>query len=266
MCFVITTPLSYVREIEKFAFSYVIADFLILITTIVILIFSTIKVSNDGWGEEVVAFNSATWLSMIGSAIYAYEGFGTILPLLDVAEKPELFSRTLFMVLATVFTVYTGFGTYCYFVYGKDLKDPLITANLLPQGLLVYIIKIAYCCNLILTFPLTVYPANIIIESYIFGSMEPSKKRTHLKNLSRTIVSFIGVATCMGVGQGVDKFISLSGTVACTPISFFLPAMFHLKLAGELTKKERYIDYAIILLSILILIFCTGFTLWTWND
>jgi len=67
---------------------------------------------------------------MIGSAVYAYEGFGTILPVLDVAERPELFERTLLMVLVTVFALYTSFGVYCYLVYGQDLVDPLITANL----------------------------------------------------------------------------------------------------------------------------------------
>jgi solute carrier family 36 (proton-coupled amino acid transporter) len=203
---------------------------------------------------------------MIGSSIYAYEGFGTILPLLDVAEKPELFSRTLFYVLATVFGLYTSFGVYCYLIYGEDLIDPLITANLQPQGLLVYSIKVAYCFNLFLTFPLTVYPANIIIESYVFAKMGQSKKRTYLKNLSRSFVSFVGVATCMAVGQGVDKFISLSGSVACTPISLTLPAIFHLKLAGPLTKTQRIIDYSIIGLSFIILIYCTGFTLVTWDS
>lgn len=170
ICFAITTPLSYVREIEKFAFSYVLADFLILLTTIVILVYSTIRIVNEGNGKDVVMINTATWLSMIGSAVYAYEGFGTILPLLDVAEKPEVFSKTLFYVLATVFVLYTSFGVYNYVVYGSELVDPLITANL-GQGFLVNCIKIAYCVNLILTFPLTVYPANIIIESYVFAKM-----------------------------------------------------------------------------------------------
>ena len=202
---------------------------------------------------------------MIGSAVYAYEGFGTILPWLDVAEKPELFNKTLLVVLATVFTVYTSFGVYCYFIYGDSLVDPLITANLQPQGLLVYIIKVAFSINLVLTFPLTVYPANIIVESYLFEGTKASKTRTYLKNLSRTIVSMIGVGVCVVVGSEVDKFISLSGTLACTPISFFLPAMFHLKLAGPLTKTEKFIDYGIIGLSMLILVFCTGFTLWTWK-
>jgi hypothetical protein len=146
------------------------------------------------------------------------------------------------------------------------LVDPLITKYLEPQGLLVYMIKIAYSINLVITFPLTVYPANIIIESYMFGHMEPSKTRTSLKNISRTLVSLIGVATCFFVGQGVDKFISLSGTFACTPISILLPAMFHLKLAGPLTPLQKWTDYAMIGLSVLIVLFCSSFTIYTWND
>lgn len=203
---------------------------------------------------------------MIGSAVYAYEGFGTVLPILDVAERPELFEKTLFAVLSTVFLLYTSFGVYCYFIYGDKLVDPLITAYLEPQGLLVYLIKIAYSINLVITFPLTVYPANIIIESYLFGSMSPSKKRSFFKNLSRTVVSLIGICTCLAVGQGVDKFLSLSGTLACTPISFLLPAIFHLKLATPLTPTQRAIDYTVITLAIIIQIFCTAFTIYTWND
>jgi hypothetical protein len=49
----VTTPLSYVREIEKFAFSYVLADILILATTLVILGFSTYKLTNEGWGKDI---------------------------------------------------------------------------------------------------------------------------------------------------------------------------------------------------------------------
>ena len=53
LCFLMTTPLSFVREIEKFAFSYVFADLLILVTTILILGFSTYKLTKDGWGENI---------------------------------------------------------------------------------------------------------------------------------------------------------------------------------------------------------------------
>ena len=53
ICFVITTPLSFVRKIEKFAFSHVFADILIFVTTIVILVFAGLNVKDNGWGEGV---------------------------------------------------------------------------------------------------------------------------------------------------------------------------------------------------------------------
>ena len=43
--FVVITPLTLIRHIEKFAFTYIFADILILITAIVIVIFASIHIS-----------------------------------------------------------------------------------------------------------------------------------------------------------------------------------------------------------------------------
>ena len=79
-------------------------------------------------------------------------------------------------MLLTVLIVYVGFGEFCLFVYGNLITEPLITANL-PLGPVNYIIKIAFSINLFFTYPLVIYPANIIIESYLFGNMPKSKTR-----------------------------------------------------------------------------------------
>lgn len=42
--FLVTTPLIFVRRIEKLAFTYVIADFLILITAITILVYAVLHI------------------------------------------------------------------------------------------------------------------------------------------------------------------------------------------------------------------------------
>lgn len=90
---------------------------------------------------------------MIGSAVYSYEGIGVVLPLLEVTEKPELYPKILFYVLLTVLVVYVGFGEFCLFVYGDLLKLPLITFNL-PEGYVVWIIKVFFSINLVFTYPL----------------------------------------------------------------------------------------------------------------
>ncbi len=49
-CLVFLTPLTFLRSIEKFAFSHVFADILILVTTIVIIVFATKNTADHGWG------------------------------------------------------------------------------------------------------------------------------------------------------------------------------------------------------------------------
>ena len=42
--------------------------------------------------------------------------------------------------------------------------------------------------------PLVIYPANIVIESYIYAGMPKSKKRQLLKNITRSIMILFTIA------------------------------------------------------------------------
>ena len=114
-------PLCLVRKIEKFAVTHIFADALILITTIVILVYASLQLKDNGWGKGIYALNTATWLDMIGSAVYSYEGIGVVLPLLEVTAKPEIYNKILLYVLLTVMILYVSFGQYCLFIYGDLL-------------------------------------------------------------------------------------------------------------------------------------------------
>ena len=139
---------------------------------------------------------------MIGSAVYSYEGIAIVLPLYDVTTKPELYPRILFIVLTTVFVLYSFFGEFGYFVWGPLQLDnnPLVTM-VLPEGWLVYIIKIAFSLNLIITCPLQQYPMNLIIESYIFSNMAKGPQRMWFKNILRTIISGLSIVLTVFIGD-----------------------------------------------------------------
>ena len=253
------------RKIEKFSFTYFLADMLILLTVIVIFVYASLHVKDHGWGQEVPLFNSSTWLTMIGSAVTSFEGIGVVIPLLEVTEKPELFPRILTLVMLTVLIMYSIFGVFNLFVYGDLLNDTPLITSLLDQGWVVYVIKICFAINVIFTQTLMIFPANIILEQYLFRGMPKSRKRQWLKNLTRTILFVLATIACLALGDKLDKFLSLVGSAAATPISFTIPCFYHYALCKP-TTRGKVIDISIIVLSFVILIFCSGFNIWTWND
>ena len=185
--FLVTTPLIFVRRIEKLAFTYVIADFLILITAITIIVYAILHIQEKGfekWGEGVPAINESTWLTMIGSSIYSFEGIGVVLPIMEVTANPKQFPKILLLVMLTNAILFTGFGEFCLFVYGaKELEGkPLITMNL-PDGPVIYTLKAVFSFNVVVSIALCSFPANNIIESYVFRKLPESKKKFWLINL-----------------------------------------------------------------------------------
>lgn len=184
--FAVTVPLCLVRRIEKFAFTYIFADVLILITAITILIFATIHIKEKGWkwGEEVPIINESTWLTMIGSAIYSFEGVGVVLPILDVCEDHSKFPKILFAVMVTNVVLYTIFGEYCLFVYGGvELKGKPLITMVLPDNSIVYALKGIFCLNVIISISLCAFPANNICEYYAYRNLKNGSLKTWLINL-----------------------------------------------------------------------------------
>jgi len=201
---------------------------------------------------------------MIGFAVYSYEGVGVVLPILDVTAAPEKFNKILFAVLTTVTVSYVAFGEFCYIIYGSDLTNPIVTENL-PYSTIPQLVKIIFCINLIFSYPLVIYPANMVIESYMYGSWAKTKKRQWMKNLNRTIMVAFTIVISLLMGEQLDKFLSINGSLFCTPIAFILPTLFHYKLVAE-TKSQKNVDIAILVLAVVIMIFCTiyGVINWVW--
>lgn len=182
--FTVAAPLCLVRRIETFAFSYIFADALVFITAITILVFATIHIKEKGWkwGDGVNLINESTWLTMIGSSIYSFEGVGVVLPILDVCEDQTKFPKILFAVMVTNVFLYTIFGEYCLFVYGSELVGkPLITMNL-PNNPIIYALKAVFCVSVIISLSLCSFPAHTICEHYAYKNMKNGPLKTWIIN------------------------------------------------------------------------------------
>jgi amino acid permease len=68
LCFVVYTPLCWVRKIEKFALFHIFADLMILATVTVVAYYAFVKLNdnNGELGPDIVPINTSNFLSFIG--------------------------------------------------------------------------------------------------------------------------------------------------------------------------------------------------------
>jgi solute carrier family 36 (proton-coupled amino acid transporter) len=270
----IYVPLVWVRKIEKFAKTHVFADIMIFATLVACITYATIHdVRNNGFTTEgFKAFNPALWPDAIGFSVYAFEGIGIILPVYEITANKQDYPRILTYVVFFICFIYLFFGEYELFSYGgytatntEGLIEPLIIDSLPPQQVFVWFIKVMFCFNLVFSYPLVIYPANMVLESYLFGDWPSSSKEMWCKNLTRTIIVFASCLVAIWGWDNMDKFLSVVGALTCTPISFTLPSLFHYVKCAK-TQKEKLIDIASIVLSLFVMVFCTYWIFATWNS
>lgn len=135
------------------------------------------------------------------------------------------------------------------------MTSNVFAAGFAPTGL-SYTIIVLFCCQLLVSYPLVLYPSHIIIETIIYSTWPKTKKRQWSKNGTRSLLVVITVVFTMLVDCKIEKLLSLNGSLFCTPVAFLFPAMFHLKACAE-TKFQKAIDVSIIILAFVIMVFCT---------
>ena len=127
------------------------------------------------------------------------------------------------------------------------------------------VIKVAFSLNLVFSYPLVIFPANIIIEDNLYKGWPKSQRRKWFKNLNRALMVIFTVVVSILMADQLDKFLALLGALGCTPITFTLPTLFHLYLCKP-TGFARQLDIFVIALSLVILVFCSGYAVYVWVE
>jgi hypothetical protein len=113
-------------------------------------------------------------------------------------------------------------------IYNFDDEDKLIRTT-----------EILFCLNLVFSYPLTVYPTNRIIESFLFMKMkEETTLKAWLMNLSRTVVVFLGCYFSILFKATLDDFLGVSGAVLGISIILIIPTLCHYNVVAK-TKSEK---------------------------
>ena len=75
------------------------------------------------------------------------------------------------MALVSLCTFYTLFSFLCYYSWGSDLDEAVVTEMLPADNVFVQIMKLLFCVNLMVSYPLTIVPALTIFDT-LFGKKE----------------------------------------------------------------------------------------------
>ncbi|CAI2366461.1 unnamed protein product [Moneuplotes crassus] len=265
--FFIDTPLCWVRKIQTLERYHFLGD-LTVFSAGIILISEAISFRNDqgSFAEDIEPFNSDKYLVFLGTAIFIFEGVGIILPVREACKNKHHFPAIFTCVILFLCCFFASFGFFNYAVYGEELLSnaPLVTKVLREGNLVVEVVMILFIINVVLSYPLIIYPCNIIIESYSVDKMAPSKTRTFLRNLSRALVVVVTFSIGISLEDTLDRLLSVEGSLTCTPVAFIMPAVFHLQLVAE-SRLAKALDYFIIGLGFVFLFGLTSYTIISWS-
>lgn len=244
---VIIVPLSLIRDITKLSLLAVFANVFILtglVTIVYFMLYQWLGVNHGYFGKNIeYFFNESEFSLFIGTAIFAFEGIGLIIPIQESMIHPNNFPRVLGQVILTIAVIMIMVGSLGYLTFGDKIKT-VVLLNLPQDSPMVIITQLLYSLAILLSTPLQLFPAIRLLESkMIFGSGKSSPSVKWLKNLFRTLfVVFIAYIAYIG-GQNLDKFVSFVGCFACIPLVYMYPPILHLKscckIHSGLLEKEK---------------------------
>lgn len=174
--------------------------------------------------DSVPAF--ASWAKLplyFGTAIYAFEGIGVILPLENNMKNPEAFggwNGVLNTGMVIVACLYTSVGFFGYLKYGDDVKGS-ITLNL-GDDLLAQLVRLAMALAIFLSYTLQFYVPINILGPWLRQRLHGENNQVigeYLLRVGLVLFTFILAAMVPNLGA----VISLVGAVSSSTLALIFP-------------------------------------------
>ena len=150
---------------------------MIIYTVLVVTGYCAVGLIDDGPRnpDTFYAVNPETskiW-DMIGFSFYSFEGIGVVMPIFENTKSSVNFQATLVQAISSLAILFSCFGYICYRYFGQmDESKSFVIENLDQTSLFIKVTRLMFCINLVFSYPLTIYPSNKIIESFLFVKMK----------------------------------------------------------------------------------------------
>uniref|UniRef100_A0A1B6LYL8 Amino acid transporter transmembrane domain-containing protein n=2 Tax=Graphocephala atropunctata TaxID=36148 RepID=A0A1B6LYL8_9HEMI len=203
--------------------------------------------------STVHAFSSWAQLPLFfGTAIYAFEGIGVILPLENNMKTPQDFgglTGVLNTAMVIVACLYTAVGFFGYLKYGDRVILGSITLNLPQNDLLAQSVCLMMALAIFLSYGLQFYVPMSIIWPSIKANIADEHSQRVAQLLIRTglVIFTFGLAAAI---PNLSDVISLVGAVSSSTLALIFPPIIEI-----VTFWDKGLSRVTILKDVVIMIF-----------
>lgn len=204
---------------------------------------------------------------MIGFSFFMFEGIGSVMPVMNACnqEAKNNFPYLIAGALITLCTMYILFSELCYYTFGNHLDEAIVMLEMPAHDPVIQLVKALYCFNLLFSYPLCIYPTNLVIDNLLFDRLlnlqRGSTRRYWLENVSRICVLLAGILLAIFFYDKLDKILALCGTILGTTVVLFIPACCHYTIMGR-----SHVDMFIACYAVLMLFVVSSIVFSNWNN
>ncbi|XP_062872985.1 neutral amino acid uniporter 4 [Trichomycterus rosablanca] len=215
--------LTFIRELSNMAPMSAAANLAMAVS--LALIYAYIL---PGVGEPQHLLYVASWRKFpffFGTAIFAFEGIGVVLPVENQMREPKRFSCALDVAMGVVTVLYVSLATLGYLRFGDEIKGS-ITLNLPHDSWSNLLVKVLYSFGVFITFAVQFFVAAEIVVPAVCERVS-ERRRRHADLCTRALLTCVTCAVAVLVPR-LDLVISLVGAVSSSALALVFPPLVEL--------------------------------------